>query len=505
MSETKSLAKNTSILMASQLTTWGLTLLLMVFLPRYLGDVNVGKLYLATGIWAIVGVAITFGTDMLLTKEIARRPERTGELFSTAIVLRVLLFAVGYGLTWIVLRAVGYPPSTIYVAAIIGVATLLWQLGNVCQAALQGLEQMRYIAVGNVASKAVYAVISIGLLLAGWGVYAVAAVVALSALVNLAVQFVSLRRLHALPFSVSLAAAQHLLRAGSSYFLISVFLIAYMQVDIIIISRLVSEQAIGWYGAADQLFGTLLFIPTVFMTAVFPVFSRMFIGTRELGPEAGQNLEALNNLLSKSFETLLLLSVPIGLGIFAIANPLVLLIFGVEFAPSGPILAIFGIVLILTYQNMLLGQFLISIDRQNAWTVVMAVATVATIPLDLALIPWAERALGNGAIGGALAFVATETAMMIVGFVLLPNGALNRGMIGRAARILLAGGVMVALVWPVRNMFIAIPIATGAATYVALVLLLRIVPAEDMRLLREQAQGLLSRLQRRPAAPVKSG
>ena len=194
MSETKSLAKNTSILMASQLTTWGLTLLLMVFLPRYLGDVNVGKLYLATGIWAIVGVAITFGTDMLLTKEIARRPERTGELFSTAILLRVLLFVLGYGLTLLTLRLVNYPPSTVYVAAIIGVATLLWQLGNVCQAALQGLEQMRYIAVGNVVSKAVYAVISIGLLLAGWGLYAVAAVVALSALVNLAVQFVSLRR-----------------------------------------------------------------------------------------------------------------------------------------------------------------------------------------------------------------------------------------------------------------------------------------------------------------------
>ncbi len=502
MSETKSLAKNTSILMASQLTTWGLTLLLMVFLPRYLGDVNVGKLYLATGIWAIVGVAITFGTDMLLTKEIARRPERTGELFSTAILLRVLLFVLGYGLTLLTLRLVNYPPSTVYVAAIIGVATLLWQLGNVCQAALQGLEQMRYIAVGNVVSKAVYAVISIGLLLAGWGLYAVAAVVALSALVNLAVQFVSLRRLHDLPFSVSLEAGQRLLRAGAPYFLISVFLVAYMQMDIVIISLLVSDEAIGWYGAADQLFGTLLFIPTVFMTAVFPVFSRMFIGSRELGPGAEQNLEALNRLLSKSFETLLLLSVPIGLGILAIAGPLVLLIFGETFAPSGLILAIFGIVLILTYQNMLLGQFLISIDRQNAWTIVMAVATLATIPLDLVLIPWAAQTLGNGAAGGALAFVATESAMMIVGFVLLPSGALNRGMAGRAARTLLAGLVMVALVWPLREMFIAVPIAAGAASYVAMVLLLRLVPAEDMRLLRELAQGLLARVQRRAVEPA---
>ena len=308
--------------------------------------------------------------------------------------------------------------------------------------------------------------------------------------------------LHALPFSVSLEAGQRLLRAGAPYFLISVFLVAYMQVDIVIISRLVSEQAIGWYGAADQLFGTLLFIPTVFMTAVFPVFSRMFTGSRELGPGAAQNLKALNSLLSKSFETLLLLSVPIGLGILAIADPLVLLIFGETFAPSGLILAIFGIVLILTYQNMLLGQFLISIDRQNAWTVVMAVATLATIPLDLVLIPWAARTLGNGAAGGALAFVATESAMMIVGFVLLPSGALNRGMAGRAARTLLAGLVMVALVWPLRQLFIAIPIAVGAASYVALVLLLRLVPAEDLRLLRELAQGLLARVQRRAVEPA---
>ncbi len=499
MNEAKSIAKNTSVLMASQLTTWGLTLVLTFFLTRYLGPANMGKLYFATSVWAIIGIIVTFGTDTLLTKEIARRPERTGELFSTAIVLRVLLFALGYALVLAGLRLVNYPTSGLYVVAIIGVSTLVWQLGGVCQATLQGLEQMHYLAVANVVSKAVSTVVSIGLVLVGWDLYAIASVAALAGLVNLIIQFVYLRRLHALPFSLNPQAGRQMLRAGAPYFLTGVFLVAYMQIDIVVIRFLVSEEAVGWYGAADQLFSTLLFIPTVFMMAVFPVFSRMFTGSSSFGPNVSGSGDTLNRLLSKSFETLLLLSVPIGLGVMTIANPLVML-FGEKFAQSGPILAVLGIVLILTYQNMLLGQFLISIDRQNVWTVVMAVATLATIPLDLLFVPWAERALGNGAVGGAMAFVVTEALMMIVGFRLLPSGALNRGMIWRSARVLLAGLVMVAAVWPVRNMFIALPILTGAATYLGLILLLRLVSAQDVRLLRELGQGLLSRGQHAPVS-----
>jgi O-antigen/teichoic acid export membrane protein len=278
-----------------------------------------------------------------------------------------------------------------------------------------------------------------------------------------------------------------MIQASLPYFLSGVFLVVYMQVDIVIISLFVSERAVGWYGTADQLFGTFLFIPTVFMAAVFPALSRLYAS-------ASDNLP---HLMRKSFDLLLLLGVPIGLGVLVIADPLVVLLFGPDFAPSGPILAIMGIVIILTYQNMLVGQFLISTDRQNAWTIVMAVATVATIPLDVLLIPWCQATFGNGAIGGALSFVITELGMIVAGLVLLPPGSLDRSNVWSAARVLIAGGVMAAGVWWWRQSFIAVPIAVGAVIYVALVLLLRIIPREDMELMRGAISQQLSAIIRK--------
>ncbi|MCA9970192.1 MAG: flippase, partial [Anaerolineales bacterium] len=350
-------AKNATVLMASQLTTWLLTLLLTLFLPRFLGARAVGQFHFANSLWAIVAMAVTFGMDRYLTKEIARTAvpdtlngrSRAAHLFGVTLLARTLLYLLGFGGVALYLALLDYPPETAQVVLVIGVAQLLWQYVSAATAVLQGLEQMQAISIGSIAGKALNTVVAIALLLLGYGVLPVAAVTIGAALANLLVLLHALRRslplrpsLHPRAVGHALRASARMLRASATYLFTQLSLVIYMQVDIILISLLVDETTIGWYGAADQLFGTLLFIPTVFMTAVFPALSRLY--TTDTG--------SLQRLTSKSFDLLLLLSVPIGLGLLVVAGPAVVLLFGAEFAPSGPVLAVFGIVLILTYQNM---------------------------------------------------------------------------------------------------------------------------------------------------------
>jgi O-antigen/teichoic acid export membrane protein len=486
----RTIAKNATVMMASQLVTWSLALLLTIFLPRYLGAANLGKLNFAGSMWAIVTVFVIFGMDTLLTKEIARMPARAVRLFGNTIVLRIGLQLLGYlALTiYLWLFRDRYPPGTLLVVYIVGLSTLVWQLNSACQAVLQGLERMEYISLADVAGKLTNTLICIAVLLAGFGVYAIAAVGVLAALVSFGVQFTAVRRLAGpLKLRFERPEAARMMRASFPYFLSSVFLVIYMQVDIIIISLLVNERAVGWYGAADQLFGTFLFIPTVFITAVFPALSRMYETAAD----------ALPRLMRKSWDLLILVAIPIGLGLVVIAGPLVVLLFGPEFAPSGPILALMGIVLILTYQNILLGRFLIATDRQRSWTVVMAAAAIASVPLDLLLVPWCQRQFGNGAIGGALSFIVTELGMNIVGLWLLPRGSLGWSNVRVAASGLAAGLVMVAVVWPLRTYFLGLPIVVGAVVYLALIVILRALPREDWQLAGSLARGAVQRLKNR--------
>lgn len=480
------------MLMGAQLVTWGLALLLTIFLPRYLGAAAVGKFHFATSIWAIMTILVTFGMDTLLTKEIARRPERTPELFGTTIVLRLLLYVVTFGLVALYLRLTGYPEDTVHVVYAIGLSMLIWEFAQACTASLQGLERMEYISLGTIAGKTFNTAVSIALLLLGHGVLVIAVVTIGAALVNLLFQLYFLRRLQPLRLSFSFGVARQLLVGGIPYLLSGIFLTVYIKIDIVVISYFVNDTVVGWYGAADQLFGTFLFIPTVFMTAIFPALSRLY------ADKSG----TLPKLMSKSFDLLLILSLPIGLGLMVIAGPLVVLLFGPEFTQSGPVLAIFGIVLILTYQNMLLGQFLISTDRQNKWTAVMAVATVVSLVLALLLIPWFQQRYGNGGIGGTVSFVITESGMMIAGLRLLPKGSLGRANGWLAIRALFAAAGMTAVAWWWRDSFILIPIMAGAVTYGALILLLRVIPCEDLLLLQKLVQSLRLRFRARSAKPA---
>ena len=470
--------------MLSQILTWGMAIVLMIFLPRILGAEGVGQLHLADSVWAIVGILIGFGMDIYLTKEIARVPEKTGELLGNSMVLRTLLFVLGFAGVVLYVNLAGYATLTVWVIYLYGFGRLVAEFSSGATSALVGLERMEYVAFANILSRLFATVVTIAVLLMGYGVLAAAAVYAASSAVSVVIQLVYMGRLQPLRFTFQRDLAWQMLRVSAPYLLVTLFSVAYMNLDAIIISLVVDETTLGWYSAADLLFGTMMFVPVVFITAVFPALSRLNV----------ESPQELRKLMRRSFDLLLILGVPIGLGTMGIANGLVVLLYGADFAPSGPVLAVLGIVLIFTYQNILLGRFLIAVDRQNVWTVVMGVATLLTIPLDLIFIPWMHNRFGNGAIGGALSFVVTEVGMMLFGLRYLPAGSLTRKNGWVAVRVIGAGLVMTAVVWALRGSFIALPIVAGAVTYTGLILLLRVVSDEDKLMFKDQFQRITRRV-----------
>jgi O-antigen/teichoic acid export membrane protein len=340
---------------------------------------------------------------------------------------------------------------------------------------------------------AVVSLLQIGLVLKGFGVIPIAAAGMMAGVASLIIQAYSLHKHYSLKLSIDRQAIRSVFQASLPYFLVSIGMVLYAQVDIVIISLLADATTIGWYGTATRLFGTLLFIPNVFVIALFPALSRSYTGS-PTGP---------NRLAQKSLNLLMLVGVPIGFGMAVLATPIVVLLYGPAFVKSGPVLAVLGMLLIVTYVNMLLGFLLISMDRQKTLAVVMLAMTLATMILDFILVPWAVRVFANGALGGALSYVVTEAAILIAGVALLPSGTFNRENVKVIAKLLLAGCVMAAITWSVRDAFIGIPILVGAVTYAGLILLLRAIPKEDRDALFKLVSSLFHRLRGRFAASAE--
>jgi O-antigen/teichoic acid export membrane protein len=469
--------------MVAQMVTVGLDLLLLIVVSRHLGPTAAGKLGLATSLWALGAILTAAGGDTLLVKETARSPSHVRDMFVTAALLRLGLGVIVFGAIVAFVGASGYPPDTFVLIILLGFATLVTQMGDLSRAVLQGLEQVRALALGSIFSRAFRTVAVVTLLMLGGDLVQITAVSIGTALIYTLFPLRDVLRRGRVSLTVRIGDAWWIMRSGLPYFAGALFLVGYGQVDVIILSLLASEAELGWYSAAIQFFRALCIVPALAGAVVLPTLARTYARAPKMLPA----------LVGRALSLTVVAAIPISFGVIVLADSAVKVVYGPLFAQSGPVLALIGVVVALTYLNTIAASCLIAMDRQARVTWLVAGALLATIPLDLICIPWSHRAFGNGAIGGAVTFIITEAGVLIALMRALPAGSLGRATAGRWARALLAGAIMAAVIWPLRHAFLLPSIALGAAVYVGLVRGLRLLTPEDWRLLADACRSLLIR------------
>lgn len=482
----KTIARNVGVMMASQLTTWVLAFVLAVFLPRYLGAEGTGALAIAYSIWMIMSVLLGFGMDTHLTKSVARTPEKTSAMLGTSIVVRTTFFLVSSGIVALYVQLMQYNPVLINVIWLEGAAFLFSSYTSAFTAVLVGLERMEFVSISNIVNRLLLTGLSILMIFLDAGMYPVIGVNIIAALASCLLLFFAVNRFHPIRLQFDFSSIKLMLRDSSTYLVSALAMVIYQEIDKPIISALVDTTTVGWYGAAMSLFGTMMFLPVVFGTVIFPSLARSY----------ASGDAKLNIIAQRSFDLMFLMSIPVGLGMVVIGKPLVALLFGSEFAPSGGILMMLGVVLIFTYLNTILGQLLISTDRTGKWNVVMIAGILLTIPIDFVLVPWTHAIFGNGGLGGTLAFLITEFGMVVSAILLLPRHTLQWSNVRTAVLTLLSGLLMMAASWWFRDTMMVLSIIVGGITYVAAVLLLRIIPHEDLILIRDGVMSVIGRLRR---------
>jgi len=495
MSTGKVIARNASVMMVSQLITWTLAIIVAIFLPRYLGAEGIGELSVANSIWLILSVLITFGMDYFLTKMIAREPERTPEFLGTSLTIRIVFGLISLGVVMIYTYVMGFSFRTTVLTYIIGMSYLMGSIGGAISAALSGMERMDVLSSINIITKIIYTVFTLVLVFLKANIYYIAAASLIPALISLVINAFFLSRNYKIRLHFSISNSLVMLNDSKQYLITAIVLIAYQQIDKLFIVQLIDTRTVGWYGTAMNLFGTFMFVPVVIGTVIFPSLSRSYVNDKAM----------LNVIAQRGLDIMFLIGVPVGFGLLIVSKPLIELLYGADFVQSGPILAVLGIVLIFTYLNTFLGQLLISTDRTGPWNMVMFVAVVITAPLDFILVPWTHQMFGNGALGGAMAFLFTEAGMVIGAVLLMPRNMLLWSNIRTAVLSLICGLLMVAASWWWRDTMLPLSILVGAVTYIGLVFLLRVVPHDDLLVLKDIGMLVVNRLRRLKKAPAGFG
>lgn len=479
----RSIGQNVGALLSSQLVTWTLSTVWVWIVPRYLGAEAYGELAVAGSIWAIAIVFAMFGSSMMTTVEIAKDPRGARALVARVVRYRMVAWLLVVPVVGVVLALGPYSSTTIAVAAVAGLGATFALVGQAFDVGLHGMHEMgksaRVIVIRKVVSSGAVVVV----LLLGGGVLPVAFVRVFAAAVACVLFMSAFRRVTAGDSEPSRLVGRGLLAAALPFLVVEATRAVYQQMDTVVMSLLVPGEAIGWYATANTLYGTLLFIPVIVATAIFPKIADMHTRTPE----------EVDAFFTRAFKALLLVSVPIGLGTVLVAPSFVGLLYGPDFENAAPVLAVFGVVVILSSQTILIGRLALATDRVRFWSTLMVAVTVLALPIDLLLVPWADERFGNGAIGGALAYVVTETLLITIGIWKIAPQLVTGSTLRRVGRCVLAGGAMLAVGWPFRDMFFVVPGAIGVVVYGLVIAVTRTLDEREIAMYRRWTARLRQR------------
>jgi O-antigen/teichoic acid export membrane protein len=442
---------------AAQVLTWLGGAAMAVFLPRYLGDANLGKIAFALAFTSLIGLLADLGTATFLTKEIARSPERAVALSLNTLLIRLTLGGVAIGVAIVTINLAPYDALSRQVVHVMSAGIVVVSLSSAVVAALQGLQRIKSLALFSIATKLGYAALALIVLFAGAGPLEVAGAWVVSQTVGLVLVSAFLARAlgrQARP-APDLCTMRLLVLGGLPFFMWQAALLVYGQVDAVLLSFLTQDAVVGWYSAAYRIVTIPLFLPTIIMTVIFPALAA-----------ASKRGEEFNAIARRAVQVVLLPSVPMVLGIMLLSDKLIgFMGYPESFGHSVLPMVLLAPHIVLVGVNMVIGTVLQTRDRQRGWALAAVIAAVLNPALNFVAITYSQETFGNGAIGASVITTLTEVFMLGAGLYLLPRDVFGPSTIKDASRCLLAGIVMACVVAAGRELPLPVIAAVGGAVY----------------------------------------
>jgi O-antigen/teichoic acid export membrane protein len=474
-----SVARNTAIQFGQQIITWLSSFALMMFLPRYLGPVKYGHIYLAEMLTAMFIVVVQYDGRYSIARRVSRDREHAGEILVNSLAFRFVLWLISFAGMMVFAFVADYPHIVRMILILFGFEMLWITARTVFTGVFLGFEITGYGAVGAIAERSFVSAAGITVLLLGGEEMAIAVVMIAGTLLNFAICAHFFRKLVPKIPRVKLESVKTLIHEGFPFLLWTIFGIIYYRIDSVMLSIMTNEEVVGWYGASYRFFDVLAFLPSIFSLAILPVLSKLY----------GKEGNMLAVTTQKSLNFILVTGIPLSIVVYFFSREIINFFFGISgYGPSVDNLNLFAIGLPMLYIDMVLGTAIIACNKQRqlAWVALAGVLT--NVGLNSLMIPFTQNGLGNGGIGAAIATICTEFVVLVAHVRIIDRSLLESSdssvMIKAAgAGAVLAAFYMLTLKFDIGVYWMA-HAALGAFVYFGTMYLFRAFSAAELNFVR---------------------
>jgi O-antigen/teichoic acid export membrane protein len=472
-SQTKKLTIDTGALLFGRAVGLSLGLVRLKYLALYLGLEHFGILNGALYFTSLFQPLFDIGLSQLLTREMAKSPERGRELLGRVLILKSLLGVVAFLVVIALSLLLMNDPLKQWAVCLTALSMAITSMGSAYLGAFQAHRKMVLVSIMSLLSDIVLSVAVILLLPHAPELQTVLLLTIGVAILNIVLLMLAYRHTAAPPvLRGDTGAWPGLLREGFPIALGSAGGAVYMYVSPLVLQHFRGDAELGIYSAGYKLISILLLIPTVLTQVLYPLFAEFSAAKRE----------KLHKALRDAVRITAMVSVPLAVGTLILAPSVVGLLYPATYAEAALVLRLIITGNAFGYIAWILFAFLLAIGQQRfcMWNA-LAVAAAAVVASFL-LIPHFGYAAAAGINGGIdiVLFLSLAFHIRNIGFPmhyrrLLPG-------------ILVSALVMGGAVWLVRDWYLPASIMIGMATYAVMLLATRSLGDQEREMIRTLVQ-----------------
>jgi O-antigen/teichoic acid export membrane protein len=391
--------KNTVALMGSQLGIKALSLVLGIFVARYLGATDYGKYSFGYAYVDLFGPVAGLGLNLLIVREASRMREKAPVLVGTSMALKLISSISVVGLAFVILQFIPSSQEARIVVYIFGSGFILEHLYGSISMVFAAFERFDIYAMVQVIERIVSFALLLSLLFLGFRLIAISWIRPLTALVILFLNlWLASKKILKSRLHVDKALSPFLLKEGWPFMADALFMIVYLKVDVVMLQAMKGSTIVGWYAIASGL--VLVFIPLqmAVLQSVFPIFSRNYV----------EDQGSFSLYFERISRFLLSTGTAVAVIVTLAASPLVSLLYGKEYIQSVSMLRILIWALPLMSLSTLARTALMSCNLQRIALWVGGSNVIVNIVLNLFFIPL------FGGHGAAMTTILTELAGLIL-------------------------------------------------------------------------------------------
>ncbi len=395
ISNNKVLVKNFTSLSLLQLANYIFPVITLPYLVRVLGPEKYGLINFAAAFSAYFVIITDYGFNLSATQEISvnrNDKEKVSEIFSSVLTIKIILFFLSSGIFFLIVNMFELfsNDAGLYSIMFIGVVGIvlfpLW--------VYQGVEQMKYILIINVAIRSV-TIVSIFLLVKVENDYLLLAVIytITQVMTGITGLFFAIRKFDLRYLFPSKVQLLEQLKKGWNLFLSSIWINLYTTSNVFILGLFAPNSVVGYYSAADKVRIAFQGILSSMSQSVFPYVNKLLA-------ESYQKFISFNRKLLKiSF----MIGIIISSSLFLFAEPIVKIVLGNEYSPSVIVLRIIAwLPLIIFLSNVFGIQTMLPLNYQKRFSQILFLAALINLMISFSIVP------SYFEIGTAVSMLVTE-------------------------------------------------------------------------------------------------